>query len=197
MERSHVGPWLPHCGDQVCQNVSLRRGVANKQTYSGSHLAKETTMKILLSIDQSPFSTPPLRAVASRPWPAGSLVRVLTVVETVLPVVPEVAIAADFTETHEALRKAGREAVAFVASRLETVGLQVETRVREGNAGREIVEEAKQWGADLVLVGSHGRTGLDRLLMGSVAEYVVSHAECSVEVVRATPAELAQIQKDG
>jgi nucleotide-binding universal stress UspA family protein len=47
-----------------------------------------------------------------------------------------------------------------------------------------ILEEAKEWGADLIVVGCHGRGGLDRFLLGSVSEAVAMHAECSVEVVR-------------
>jgi nucleotide-binding universal stress UspA family protein len=141
-------------------------------------------MKLLLAIDGSSFSRPPVRAAVSRPWPAGSVVRVLTVVQTPLSVPPEAVLAASFTETVEALR---RQAEATLQDTRETVansGLPVETSIREGDAGRQIVEEAKEWGADLVLMGSHGRTGLTRVLMGSVAQHVVSHAPCSVEVVR-------------
>jgi nucleotide-binding universal stress UspA family protein len=47
-----------------------------------------------------------------------------------------------------------------------------------------ILDEAKAWGADLIVLGSHGRHGLDRLLMGSVSESVALYAHCSVEVVR-------------
>jgi nucleotide-binding universal stress UspA family protein len=56
--------------------------------------------------------------------------------------------------------------------------------VRYGDARSCIVDEAKEWGADLIVVGSHGYTGLKRLLLGSVAQSVVTHAPCSVEVVR-------------
>lgn len=150
-------------------------------------------MKILLAIDSSPFSAPAVRAAASRPWPPGSVVRVLTVIDSVLPVVPEVAMAANFEETHEALRDQAKTNVQGIARNLEAVGLGVETCLRNGHAGAQIVEEAKEWGADLVLVGSHGRTGIKRVLMGSVAEHVVAHAPCSVEVVRATQAELDAI----
>jgi len=48
-----------------------------------------------------------------------------------------------------------------------------------------IIDDAKKWGADLIVVGSHGRTGLDRFLLGSVSEAVARHAACSVEIVRA------------
>jgi nucleotide-binding universal stress UspA family protein len=47
-----------------------------------------------------------------------------------------------------------------------------------------ILEEAHKWGADLIVVGSHGRHGLSRFLLGSVSEAVASHASCSVEIVR-------------
>ena len=47
-----------------------------------------------------------------------------------------------------------------------------------------IVDEAKDWPADLIVVGSHGYSGVKRWLLGSVAQSVVSHAPCSVEVVR-------------
>jgi len=145
-------------------------------------------MKLLIATDGSPLSAPPVRAAVSRPWPTGSAVRVLTVVEAPFPVAPEFALAANLAGTREALRKEAETRVQNVRETVAKSGLSAEGSVREGNAGREIVEEAKEWGADLVLMGSHGRTGLSRVLMGSVAQYVVSHAPCSVEVVRSTEA---------
>jgi nucleotide-binding universal stress UspA family protein len=57
--------------------------------------------------------------------------------------------------------------------------------LRLGKPGQEIVKAASEWPADLVVIGSHGRTGLSRLVMGSVAEHVMRHAPCPVLVVRA------------
>jgi nucleotide-binding universal stress UspA family protein len=54
-----------------------------------------------------------------------------------------------------------------------------------GKPATKIVEGAKSWPADLIVIGSHGRGGLERLLLGSVAESVVRHASCPVLVVRA------------
>jgi nucleotide-binding universal stress UspA family protein len=71
-----------------------------------------------------------------------------------------------------------------VAERLRKTGLTVETEVSDGDPRSIIVDQAETWTADLVVVGSHGYTGLKRLLLGSVAQSVVSHAPCSVEVVR-------------
>ena len=47
-----------------------------------------------------------------------------------------------------------------------------------------ILDEAQRWGADLIVVGSHGYRAWERFLLGSVSQMVVSHAKCSVEVVR-------------
>jgi nucleotide-binding universal stress UspA family protein len=47
-----------------------------------------------------------------------------------------------------------------------------------------ILKEASDWGAHLIVLGSHGRRGLDRLLLGSVSEAIAAHAPCSVEVIR-------------
>lgn len=55
---------------------------------------------------------------------------------------------------------------------------------RDGSPGRAIAEVAKERNADLVVVGSHGRTGMKRLLLGSVAEKVVRLCECSVFIAR-------------
>ena len=60
-----------------------------------------------------------------------------------------------------------------------------QTFTPEGHPAHEIVEAAKAWSADLVVVGSHGRGGLGRVLLGSVADAVMRHALCPVLVVRA------------
>ena len=50
-----------------------------------------------------------------------------------------------------------------------------------------ILDEAKQWGADLIVLGSHGHRGINRFLLGSISEAVAMHAECSVELIRPLP----------
>jgi nucleotide-binding universal stress UspA family protein len=57
--------------------------------------------------------------------------------------------------------------------------------IHVGKTATEIVKAAKDWPADLIVIGSHGRGGIDRLLLGSVAEAVMRHAVCPVLVVRA------------
>ena len=82
------------------------------------------------------------------------------------------------------LTSQAEQLVKNAAERLRKTSLMVETEVSNGDLRSIIVDQAEEWSADLVVVGSHGYTGLKRLLLGSVAQSVVSHAPCSVEVVR-------------
>ncbi len=69
---------------------------------------------------------------------------------------------------------------------LNGAGLEAspETPLPRDSDAIEIVHEAQRWHANLVVLGSHGRRGFNRLTMGSVSEHVALHAPCSVEVVR-------------
>jgi nucleotide-binding universal stress UspA family protein len=86
----------------------------------------------------------------------------------------------------EAMKRA-QVAIAAAMDILATAGVRVSESlsVLLKSPKEVILDEASQWGADLIVVGSHGRRGIDRFLMGSVAESVASHAGCSVEVARA------------
>ena len=76
--------------------------------------------------------------------------------------------------------------VTAAAAMFEKAGISVETEVTEPKdaPARAILESADQWKADVIVMGSHGRRGLDRIVLGSVSESVALHAHCSVEVVR-------------
>jgi nucleotide-binding universal stress UspA family protein len=80
--------------------------------------------------------------------------------------------------------------VARTADVLRPAGFNVTTLVEEGHPVTKIIGHATAWKADLIVLGSHGRTGFDRLLLGSVSEGVARHAPCTVEIVR-LPAERA------
>ena len=67
---------------------------------------------------------------------------------------------------------------------LTSAGLKATTVVLSGNPKEVILEEAKKWNADLIVVGSHGRRGFKRFLLGSVSEAIAINAHCSVVVVR-------------
>ena len=76
------------------------------------------------------------------------------------------------------------EKLAAAAAPLQRDGLRVETSAREGYPPEVIVEAARELGADLIAMGTHGRTGLRHLLLGSNAERVVGNAPCPVLTVR-------------
>jgi nucleotide-binding universal stress UspA family protein len=67
---------------------------------------------------------------------------------------------------------------------LAEAGFKAETLLREGDVRETILDTAQEWKADLIVIGSRGRSGVQRLLLGSVAEPVARHAPCSVEIVR-------------
>ncbi len=143
-------------------------------------------MKILLAIDDSPFSTEAVGAVGGRPWPQGTTVRVLSAVQLIPPPAAELWYDAggSLELAQQELFNRAEQLTARAVEALNAGGLIAEPVVREGDPRAVIVDEAKEWNADLIVVGSHGYTGLKRWLIGSVAQSVVSHAPCSVEVVR-------------
>lgn len=77
--------------------------------------------------------------------------------------------------------------VAKTADALRSVGVSVTTAVEQGDAQSTVIDNAEAWGADLIVLGSHGRKGLERFLDGSVSEWVLRHTHCSVEIVRIQP----------
>jgi nucleotide-binding universal stress UspA family protein len=87
-------------------------------------------------------------------------------------------------EANRQITKQAEQLTRKIGEAVRASGLTVEMVVRRGDPRSVILEEAKEWDADLIVVGSHGYTGIKRLLLGSVAQSVVSHAPCSVEVVR-------------
>jgi nucleotide-binding universal stress UspA family protein len=93
----------------------------------------------------------------------------------------------DWQKILEDQRKEAKGVVAQAAKTLADAGFAVTTAIEEGVAKSVIVDAACRWPADLVVVGSHGRTGLARFLLGSVSEGVARYSPCSVLIVRTRP----------
>jgi nucleotide-binding universal stress UspA family protein len=88
------------------------------------------------------------------------------------------------------LREDGLELLDAAAAPARSVGLEVEARLFEHHStqiGEGIIEDAQSWQADLVVMGTHGRRGFARAVLGSDAEYVALHAPVPVLLVRKTP----------
>lgn len=149
-------------------------------------------MKILLAVDGSPCSDEAVAEICRRPWPPASTVKVLSAFELPLPPTPEAwAIPPGYlTEMDLSAQNYARQVVERAVGKLkcdldETV--VVESAVVPGSPRHVILDEAEDWKADLIIVGSHGYGVWERFLLGSVSQSVVSHAKCSVEVVRCRP----------
>lgn len=142
-------------------------------------------MRVLLAIDESDFSAAATQEVESRLVLPEIVVRVLHVVSTFIPPAASIVDAGGSLEgIKENVLERFQDLVDGTAERLKRSGISAEGVVREGKPGKTIVKEAEEWSADLIVIGAHGLTGLESLLMGNVARYVVDQAPCSVEVVR-------------
>jgi nucleotide-binding universal stress UspA family protein len=144
-------------------------------------------MKILLALDDSNFSEAATGALIAQMKTTGKEVRLLHVVESF----PEKLAnklgskdAPDFVAARLQQRERARAWLARAAEKLRSAGFKVTSSVKEGDARSVILDLAETWRADLIVLGSHGRKGLDRFLIGSVSEAVARHARCSVEIVR-------------
>ena len=130
-------------------------------------------MKILLAIDDSQCSEAATQTIVQQMRPERAEVRVLHVVEPIwLAVDYELGEVRQIEAAREEGLKRGKELVEHIKSLVAKAGFTVTTAIEEGDPRFAIVDYAAQWKADLLVVGSHGRKGLDRLLIGSVAEYL-------------------------
>lgn len=82
------------------------------------------------------------------------------------------------------MRESGQKQLAKLAADEVRGAVATDTTVRVGSPAREIVEAARSLLADLIVISTHGRTGLKHVFLGSVAEHVVQRAPCPVFVVR-------------
>ena len=142
-------------------------------------------MRILLAVDDSKSSQAAIDLVIREMSPKLNEICVLHVVESLLPVSYYYVVEVAAFESAQAKRLSeGREFLEGVNHRFVKAGCEVRTELKIGDTRSEILDFASVWNPDLIVVGSHGRKGLDRFLIGSVAETLARHATCSVLVAR-------------
>lgn len=145
-------------------------------------------MRILIGVDGSEYSDAALDEVSKRTWPQGSEILVLHAFQLPLAATPEVwALPPDYYERLDRIcREQAHAIVKAAVEKLSSLGNDVSVTSKSvlGTPKSVILEEAETWKPDLIVVGSHGYPTWERLLLGSVSQAVVSHANCSVEVVR-------------
>lgn len=114
--------------------------------------------------------------------------RLVYVIEEVYPLDAEGYAYIDYEALQEAVRSTGERTLAQAAEKVQRSGITAETALLDvpgALTAGVIDDEAQNWKADLIVIGTHGRSGLSRLLLGSVAEGVVRGASVPVLLVRA------------
>jgi nucleotide-binding universal stress UspA family protein len=145
-------------------------------------------MRILVAFDGSPSADHAIDEIVKRPWPAGTEVRLVTVLEQSAPVPPEIGVelyGPVLEKIRVSQRQAMQEALDRAAAKFKgRPDLKVGVELRDGAVNRSLLDAIKVFGADLVVAGSHGATALERFFLGSVSHALVTHAPCSVEIVK-------------
>ena len=138
-------------------------------------------MNVLVAIGASASSTAILNEIVTRNWSKETRMRVLYVVR-------ETAFTSDFVDVESYFNAEKESAVALVknaARFLQRHGIQTSAAILKGRPAKVIVEYAKQWGADVILMGWSGdRVGLTAFFHGGVTQGVLRHAPCSVEIIK-------------
>lgn len=124
---------------------------------------------------------------------AGPLDIEVVLLRVLVPIPPTVIEGSRHVEVEdvEKRRAEAEEYLAPLAMELRAKGVRVTTQVRRGEPAAEIIAAAREAGADLIAMTTHGRSGLGRLLFGSVAEAVLRHADIPVFLMRQTEAQVA------
>lgn len=151
-------------------------------------------MKILLATDGSDFSKAAIDALANIvAVPENTTFKIISTVEfpAMLPSDPFIGASAEYYDEvekvgHRQAKESAEQAENQIRSLFPGVSLNITAEVLGGSPQRVLVEKAKEWEADLIVVGSHGYGFWSRALLGSVSNSVVHHAPCSVLIVRKT-----------
>ena len=143
--------------------------------------------RILVPIDGSAIADHALQeALKLAAGKAG--LRLVYVIEEVYPLDAEGYAYINYDALQQAVRDTGKRVLARAAEKAKRSGITAETALLEvpGERTASVIDrEARDWKADLIVIGTHGRSGLSRVLLGSVAEGVVRGASVPVLLVRA------------
>jgi len=138
--------------------------------------------KILVALDREAGAEVALPVAVDLAKSDGTVIRLVYVAPTPSAIVAEGRVIAYADQESDRLQHIGMVYLREAAHQL--AGLPVEYAVRFGEPAEEILEEAREFGADLVVMATHGRSGVARLMLGSVAEAVLRRSEVPVVLVR-------------
>lgn len=151
-------------------------------------------MKILLAIDGTEYSDAAVQMACGLGLRDESVIHIITSVELAIPYGVDLygGYIPDMTQidaiSKENAAKVLENAVKELADKTALPAGAITSEVLFGPPESSIVEAAEKFGADLIVIGSHGYRSWERLLLGSVSDSVVHHAPCSVMIVRKQPA---------
>lgn len=147
-------------------------------------------MKVLIAINDSAESRNVIEQIGKRPWNAETQFKVVTVVASVdnqkwtdwgLGV--EDTVLAD-------LQTKATDLVSRYASRIKVLlkaGNSIAEQVRTGHVCDEIIAEITEWQAELLIIGAHENKGVQDVVLGNNAKYLLNHAPCSVQIIKSRP----------
>jgi nucleotide-binding universal stress UspA family protein len=147
-------------------------------------------MKILLATDGSDYNNLAVKEFASRLFAPNTEVRIISAFVNSAIIMSTAApmggLAGYYEEADSVAKKSAEDAVKSAADLLQKKhpALLITTNVINGSPKQVILDEAEEFEADLIMVGSHGRGAIERFLLGTVSQAVALHAKCSVEIVR-------------
>jgi len=145
-------------------------------------------MKIVIGYDGSASADAAVNEVLNRTWPAGTEVRIVTAVPVYRTVLPGEGLAFYSPVWGRTVAAAREQAGRRIDQVIERFGarpdLRTSSELRDEAPAVALLEVVRQWGADLLVLGSQGMSALERLFIGSVCHAMVSNAPCTVEVVR-------------
>jgi nucleotide-binding universal stress UspA family protein len=151
--------------------------------------------RILVPVDGSPTSNAGLDEAIKLAKQFGSQLRLLHVVDQMPLAVSAEGFGVMSVDVLELLKEAGERVLADAKAHVDAAGVPVDTLLVDSPNGRlsdHVTAVAKEWPAELIVIGTHGRRGIGRVLMGSDAEQVVRHAPVPVLLYRAVEAGKAE-----
>ncbi|MGE5175297.1 MAG: universal stress protein [Hyphomicrobiales bacterium] len=141
-------------------------------------------MKVLVGVDDSPFSEAAIEYAKRAAWPQGTEFLVLSSSPPIWVGPGEAVAVGPIAQLNQEQQDYHRSIAEKASKSLTGSGLVAKAMTGLGDPRSAIVDAATRERVDLVIVGSHGRSGFKKLLLGSVASHVVAHAPCSVLVVK-------------
>lgn len=158
------------CPVILCRSADWQQGIQN----------------ILFAVDDSPYSRAALQWLKRAGWGDATRVKILTVIAPQDDDNTNVATPRGLTTKMQLLNGIAGAALQEMAAELSVAFGQenVTTQIGRGDPREVILHTQAAWGADLIVLGAHGKTGLTRLMLGSVSQSIAGHAPCAVAVVR-------------